>query len=187
MNVDIRLPNIDASAPEASQLVQIRSYLYQFAGQLQWALNNVENTKNGNSSPAVIFEQNNDISQEDAENTFNSIKALIIKSADIVRAYEETIKANFNGTYFAGSDFGQYIEETNAAIVAKAKGLKIIALTRETGGKLASIAATDTAELAKAMSNTASIAESAGMSFESTSTFLTMMIETTRESAENLG
>ena len=53
--------------------------------------------------------------------------------------------------------------------------------------KLASIAATDTAELAKAMSNTASIAESAGMSFESTSTFLTMMIETTRESAENLG
>ena len=43
--------------------------------------------------------------------------------------------------------------------------------------KLASIAATDTAELAKAMSNTASIAESAGMSFESTSTFLTMMIE----------
>lgn len=43
--------------------------------------------------------------------------------------------------------------------------------------KLASIAATDTAELAKAMSNTASIAESAGMSFESTSAFLTMMIE----------
>lgn len=53
--------------------------------------------------------------------------------------------------------------------------------------KLASIAATDTAEMAKAMSNTASIAESAGMSFESTSAMLTMMIETTREAPENLG
>ena len=53
--------------------------------------------------------------------------------------------------------------------------------------KLASIAATDTAEMAKAMSNTASIAESAGMSFESTSAMLAMMIETTREAPENLG
>lgn len=53
--------------------------------------------------------------------------------------------------------------------------------------KLASIAATNTAEMAKAMSNTASIAESAGMSFESTSAMLAMMIETTREAPENLG
>lgn len=53
--------------------------------------------------------------------------------------------------------------------------------------KLASIAATDTAEMAKAMSNTASIAESAGMSFESTSAMLAMMIETTREAPQNIG
>lgn len=53
--------------------------------------------------------------------------------------------------------------------------------------KLASIAATDTAEMAKAMSNTASIAESAGMSFESTSAILAMMIETTREAPQNIG
>ena len=53
--------------------------------------------------------------------------------------------------------------------------------------KLASIAATDTAEMAKAMSNTASIAESAGMSFESTSAMLAMMIETTREAPANIG
>ena len=53
--------------------------------------------------------------------------------------------------------------------------------------KLAAIAATDTRELAVAMSKTASIAESAGMSIESTSSFLTLMIETTREAPENLG
>ena len=53
--------------------------------------------------------------------------------------------------------------------------------------ELAAIAAADTAQIAEAMSKTASIAASAGMSFESTSTFLTMMIETTREAPQNLG
>lgn len=53
--------------------------------------------------------------------------------------------------------------------------------------ELAAIAAADTAQIAEAMSKTASIAASAGMSFESTSTFLTMMIETTRQAPQNLG
>lgn len=46
--------------------------------------------------------------------------------------------------------------------------------------KLAGIAATDTSELAVAMSKTAAIANSAGMSFEATSAMLTQMIESTR-------
>jgi len=37
------------------------------------------------------------------------------------------------------------------------------------------------------MSKTASIANSAGMSFENTSAFLTQMIETTQEAPENIG
>ena len=46
--------------------------------------------------------------------------------------------------------------------------------------ELAGIAATDTSELAVAMSKTAAIANSAGMSFEATSAMLTQMIESTR-------
>lgn len=53
--------------------------------------------------------------------------------------------------------------------------------------ELAAIAAADTAEIAEAMSKTASIADSAGMSFESTSAILTMMIEQTREAPYVLG
>ena len=53
--------------------------------------------------------------------------------------------------------------------------------------KLAGIAATDTSELAVAMSKTAAIANSAGMSFEATSAMLTQMIESTREAPEALG
>ena len=52
---------------------------------------------------------------------------------------------------------------------------------------LAANAAANTQEIADAMTRTASIAHSAGMEFETTAAFLTQMIETTRESAENLG
>ena len=52
---------------------------------------------------------------------------------------------------------------------------------------LAAKTASDTEELGTAMQRTASIAASAGMSFEGTAAFLAQAIETTREPAENLG
>ena len=53
--------------------------------------------------------------------------------------------------------------------------------------ELAAKAAADVDGIANAMSRTASIAASSGMSFENTSAFLTQMIEVTQESSENLG
>ena len=53
--------------------------------------------------------------------------------------------------------------------------------------KLAAITASDTEELGTAMQRTASIAASAGASFEGTTAFLAQAIETTREPAENIG
>lgn len=52
---------------------------------------------------------------------------------------------------------------------------------------LAAHAAANTEEISNAMMRTASIAHSAGMEFETTAAFLTQMIESTREPAENLG
>ena len=52
---------------------------------------------------------------------------------------------------------------------------------------LAANTASNTEELGTAMQRTASIAASAGMSFEGTAAFLAQAIETTREPAENLG
>lgn len=121
MSIDIRFPNITAK-DEAGQLTQVKSYLHQLAEQLNWALNTVESSQGGNTSPAVVFESK-DISPKEAEDTFNSIKALIIKSADIVKAYEETITTNFNGKYFADSDFGTFIEETNRKVEENSDGV----------------------------------------------------------------
>lgn len=121
MSIDIRLPNITASTEEG-KLQQMQSYMYQLVEQLNWALNTVESAQGGNTS-SVVYQQGEPSTAQDAEDTFNSIKALIIKSADIVKAYETTIFSDFNGLYFAESDFGAYIEETNKKVEENSKGV----------------------------------------------------------------
>ena len=121
MTIDIRLPNITAST-EAGKLQQMQSYMYQLVEQLNWALNTVQTAQEGSTS-AVVYQQKQPATPQEAEDTFNSIKALIIKSADIVKAYEETILTNFNGEYFADSDFGTYLEQTSRSIEENSKGV----------------------------------------------------------------
>ena len=121
--IDIRLPNITGKT-EAEQLGQIKSYLHQLVEQLNWGLNAVESYQRGDTSAPVVYKQSETTNPHEAEDTFNSIKALIIKSADIVKAYEETILTNFNGKYFADSDFGTYLEETSRVVEENSKGVK---------------------------------------------------------------
>lgn len=120
MSIDIRLPNITAPTTEG-QMAQMQSYMHQLVEQLNWALNTVSNAQSGDASNIVIEKQDKDISPEEAEDTFNSIKALIIKSADIVRAYEQTMRTTYNGEYVAVSDFGTYMEKTNKTVEENSK------------------------------------------------------------------
>ena len=119
MIIDIRLPNITAPTAEG-KLQQMQSYMYQLVEQLNWALNTVESAQGGNTS-AVVYQHREPATAQEAEDTFNSIKALIIKSADIVKAYETTIFSDFKGKYFADSDFGTYVEETSRSVVENSK------------------------------------------------------------------
>lgn len=115
MSIDIRFPNINSPTTEG-QMAQMQSYMHQLVEQLNWALNTVTNAQNGNTSNVVINKPKEEISPEEAEDTFNSIKALIIKSADIVRAYEQTMRTEYNGEYVAVSDFGTYMENTTKVV-----------------------------------------------------------------------
>ena len=115
MGMDIRLPNINASTEEG-QLMQIKSYLYQFAEQLKYAISALEA---GGATSGEADRQ--EISASPAEtatpgSTFNSIKSLIIKSADIVNAYYEEINRRLEGEYVAQSEFGTYSEQTSQTI-----------------------------------------------------------------------
>jgi hypothetical protein len=124
MGIDIRLPQINART-EGEQLVQIRSYLYQLAEQLQWALSNVDTSLNSvivAPTPRVIGSSSGSAVSPQA--TFDSIKALIIKSADIVDAYYEEINKKLVGLYVAQSDFGTYSEETASNIKANSTSIE---------------------------------------------------------------
>ncbi len=123
--INLRLPNITAPT-ERGQLEQMRSYLYQMAEELQFAFDNA----NSSSSNVVMSTSStkgsaNAISIEEAQDTFNSIKSLIIKSADIVKAYYEEIDSllKLSGDYVAQSDFGTYKETTTNAISANSDSI----------------------------------------------------------------
>ena len=122
MGIDIRLPNITATDTEG-KMAQMQSYMHQLVEQLNYALATVDNAIAGNTTNVVMTSQKAQNSEEDAVNTFNSIKALIIKSADIVKAYEESMKTEYNGKYVAVSDFGTYLEETHATIEENSHGI----------------------------------------------------------------
>lgn len=123
MSINLRLPNITAT-DDRGKLAQMQSYMHQLVGELNWALSTVEAAGSGNMPQTVRVQQSGGaLSPKEAEDTFNSIKALIIKSADIVMAYEKTIMTHFEGKYFAESDFGTFIEETNRRIEENSKGV----------------------------------------------------------------
>lgn len=122
MSGEIRFPNITATS-EAGQLNQVKSYLHQLVEQLNWALQAVSSgsiysveDENGNSVSASV--------KEDPTASFNQLKSLIIKSADIVNAYYDEINKRLEGIYVAQSDFGVYAEETAADIQANSEAIE---------------------------------------------------------------
>lgn len=146
MKIDFRLPKITAK-DEAGQLRQMQSYMFQLVEQLNYAMKLVDG---GNTSPEARSGVPTAAAEsEDAKSlaTFNSVKSLIIKSADIVNAYYEAINARLEGVYVAESDFGTYVEQTNALIDANSKTItqyyeniqKILTDIEEFGKRLSQI------------------------------------------------
>lgn len=87
----------------------------------------------------------------------------------------------------AGLDYADATDKMTAAL----NGFKLSAdqasTVTDVTAALASSAAASSEEIMNALTKTASISGSAGTSFENTEVFLTKMLETTRESSENLG
>ena len=114
MSMEIRLPNITANT-EAGKLQQVQSYLFQLVEQLNFALKSVDTVAGSN----VVLETGRSTGvqrEQEAQASFNSIKALIIKSADIINAYYEEITQKLSGEYVAQSEFGTYQEITEQTI-----------------------------------------------------------------------
>ena len=125
MSYNFNLPSIQGSTVE--QLSQIRSYLYQIIPQLQWAINNLDASTVSSSTAQQVHQAKvaaaTGSSSVSPQATFNAIKSLIITSADIVQAYYDEIEKRLSGLYVAESDFGTYVEATNAIISANSSGI----------------------------------------------------------------
>lgn len=104
-----------------------------------------------------------------------------LETADVMVLTEETLKmARISGLEYA--DATNYM--TNAIRSFKMEMTDAQRIV-DVYSALAASSATSTAELASAMSKTASSAQSVGASFENTTAMMAVMIETTREAPEN--
>lgn len=113
MSLDLRLPNITAT-DATGQVMQMKNYLYQMVQQLNYSMQTVQTSA---AEAAVQAAQTaSAASKTDPASTFSEIKALIIKSADIVNAYYEQINRRLEGVYVAQSTFGTYTEQTSQEI-----------------------------------------------------------------------
>lgn len=124
--IEINQPNI-TNENQQQALLQMRSYLYQLSGQLNWAFSTLETGGATGSDIAIVGSDGaiKDDAEEgrSPEDVFNDLKGLIIKSADIVNAYYDTIKARLDGQYVAESDFGTFQENLTSTITATAEGV----------------------------------------------------------------
>ena len=128
MSFDIRHPSITGKT-DTEKLQQIRSYLYQLTPQLNWALNTLETAGTGATTNIVAAQPKAasaiSESSEKKINNFNEIKALIIKSAEVVEAFYDQIATTLVSEYKAVAEgTGTYEEVASNNIQTGADGMK---------------------------------------------------------------
>ena len=106
-----------------------------------------------------------------------------LSTNEVMAATTETLKM----ARIAGMGYAEAADAMTVAIRAFKMEMTDAEHVTDVYSKVAAVTASDSEELAIAMSKTASSAESVGSSFENTTAMLAVMIETTRESAQNLG
>lgn len=118
--INIRLPNITATT-EKEQLLQVKSYLHQLVGELNWALGAIES---GNSTAVAQKATGSSVTKEELTTSYNELRSLIIKSAHTVSAYAESAEEIYNSRYVAQSDFGTYKEEASQKILKNSQSVE---------------------------------------------------------------
>lgn len=119
--IEIRPPQLTAGS-EREQLQQMQRYLTALSQQLQFAFDAIEGGTVAVSTAtggAVAH-----VSEQEKRETFNQLKALIIKSAQVTQVLEERVGKRLKGKYVAASQFGTYCQETSQTIEANSRELR---------------------------------------------------------------
>ena len=121
--MNIRLPNITA-ATEREQLIQVKSYLHQLVGELNWALSSIESGNSTASTGQKKQAPGDAVTQKELTTSYNELRSLIIKSAATFTAYSEAAEAKYNSLYVAQSDFGTYTQEASQSITENSQAIE---------------------------------------------------------------
>ena len=106
-----------------------------------------------------------------------------LQTADVMALTEQTLKM----ARISGLDYAEATNYMTNAVRSFKMEMTDAQRVVDVYSAIAAASATDTTELAEAMSKTASSAEAVGSSFENTTAMMAVMIEATRESASNIG
>ena len=135
------------------------------------------------------FDTYNEMAQKLGTTTVDAIQTSALyyqqglDTVEVLQLTEETMKM----ARIAGMDYAEATDRMTAALRGFKLEMSEASRVNDVFSALAAESAVDTDELSYALTKTASIAQSAGMELETTSAFLSQMIETTREAPENIG
>lgn len=120
--IDIRVP-ATLSADPAKATEETKRFLFQLVEQLNKGLAAMERRQE-NELVQVRTETKAAVDANNPSSRWNEIKALIIKSADIITAYSEEISATLASSYVAQSTFGTYTQQMENRLSANSGGLE---------------------------------------------------------------
>lgn len=112
-----------AAGTEAQQLSRVYSYLYQLSDKLNHTLTSLtaDNFADGEAA-AIRTLADGTVARTQAEQA-NTLRSLIIKTADVVRSEMDVLETQLRTDYVAESEFGQFVEGLDATIRATADGV----------------------------------------------------------------
>lgn len=116
----IKMPPVITTGKQEEAIRQMQRYLWQFAEQVQQAL---EESKRVETEIKEAAGRAAKQQKDTPAATFGKVKDLIIKSADIVEAYRTEITKTLAGQFVATSEFGEFREQTTAVITETDKNV----------------------------------------------------------------
>lgn len=111
---------------DTEKIARIHSYLYQIVRDLNSALNNLteDNFAAESNASQILRNGGTEAQRKEQSENLSTLKSLIIKTADNVRAEMDVIKTTLESEYVAQSDLGTFNEQIQADIEATASGLE---------------------------------------------------------------
>lgn len=112
--MSVSYPFVTAATVEG-RLEQVVSYLRQLADELNLDAGQTEK---------LLLQTQKTAEKPDPVATFQAVKGLILKSADIVECYSARISQELEGKFVAQSDFGTFTQQTQTRLEATDQALE---------------------------------------------------------------